>query len=64
MLPKQTKEARVMTPEEKTALLNKAASRPDWMTAKCAAILALNTTMRGCELRDFAGRMLICSKRL
>lgn len=51
MLPKQTKEARVMAPEEKANLLALAATRPDWMIAKCAAILALNTTMRGCELK-------------
>jgi len=51
MLPKQTKQARVLSAEEKAALLGKAASRPDWMIAKCAAILALNTTMRGCELK-------------
>jgi integrase len=51
MLPKQTKEARVMLPEEKTNLLVMAASRPEWQIAKCVAILALNTTMRGCELK-------------
>jgi integrase len=28
-----------------------AATRPDWQLARCAAILALNTTMRGCELK-------------
>ncbi len=51
MLPKQTKPARVMTPEEKAKLLTLAASRPDWMIAKCAATLALSTTMRACELK-------------
>jgi integrase len=28
-----------------------AQSRPGWLVAKCAVILALNTTMRGCELK-------------
>jgi integrase len=51
MLPKQTKPARVMTPEEKAKLLTLAASRPDSMIAKCAATLALSTTMRACELK-------------
>jgi integrase len=51
MLPERPAAARVLTPEEKAALLTKAASRPDWMIAKCAAILALNTTMRACELK-------------
>jgi len=51
MLPEKPKEARVMTPEEKTRLLEVALSRPEWQVARCAAILALNTTMRGCELR-------------
>jgi integrase len=51
MLPKQTKAARVLSPEEKASLLTWAASRTDWLIVKCAAILALNTTMRGCELK-------------
>jgi integrase len=25
--------------------------RPEWQVARCAAVLALNTTMRGCELK-------------
>jgi hypothetical protein len=40
----------VLSVEEKKTLLELAASKPDLMVAKCAAILALNTTMRGCEL--------------
>ena len=51
MLPERPKAARVMTPEEKARLLETAASKPEWQIAHCAAVLALNTTMRGCELR-------------
>jgi integrase len=42
---------RAMTPEQKQKLLETAAQKPEWETAYCAAILALNTTMRGCELK-------------
>lgn len=42
---------RALTPDQKTALLEAAALKPEWQTAYYAAILALNTTMRGCELR-------------
>src|SRR5262245_48990734 len=28
-----------------------ARTKPDWDVARCAAVLALNTTMRGCELK-------------
>ena len=50
-LKEHHKEARVLSYEEKLRLLKVAASRPDWQTAYLAAVLALNTTMRGCELR-------------
>jgi integrase len=51
MLPKQTKPVRALTSQEKTALLTMAASRPEWIIARCAAIVALNTTMLACELK-------------
>ena len=51
MLPEHPKAARVLTPEEKARLLETAALKPDWQIARCAAVLALNTTMRGCELK-------------
>src|SRR5581483_7686508 len=51
MLPERPKPARVLTPEEKARLLETAASKPEWQIARCAAMLALNTTMRACELR-------------
>jgi len=42
---------RALSPDEKQALLDAAALKPEWETAYFAAILALNTTMRGCELK-------------
>jgi len=51
MLPECPKEARVLTPDEKATLLKTAHLKPEWLIARCAAVLALNTTMRGCELK-------------
>jgi integrase len=51
MLPERPTQARVLTPDEKARLLTCAASRPEWQLAHNAAVLALNTTMRGCELK-------------
>jgi len=51
MLPECPKEARVMTAEEKARLLATAELKPAWTVARCAGILTLNTTMRGCELK-------------
>jgi integrase len=56
LLPETPKEARVLTPEEKQYLQEVAASNPAWQVARCAAVLALNTTMRGCELRGLRWR--------
>jgi integrase len=42
---------RALILEEKLRLLKVASNRPEWQTAYWAAILALNTTMRGCELK-------------
>src|SRR5262249_39461118 len=51
MLPERPKEARVLTQGEKKTLLEIARTKPEWQVAYCAAILALNTTCRSCELR-------------
>ena len=51
MLPERPKEARVLTPDEKIALLEMAAAKDEWRVARCAAMVALNTTMRSCEIR-------------
>jgi integrase len=50
MLPERPKEARVLTQDQKEKLIEIARTRPEWQVAYCAAILALNTTCRSCEL--------------
>jgi integrase len=50
------KVGRALTTEEKAKLLNLAASNEDWLVARCATLLALNTTMRGCELKGLRWR--------
>ncbi len=47
---------RALANDEKLRLLKVAGSRPDWHVACCAAVLALNTTMRGCELKGLRWR--------
>jgi hypothetical protein len=47
---------RALAEEEKVRLLRLAASNPGWQVASCAAVLALNTTMRGCELKGLRWR--------
>jgi integrase len=42
---------RALTEEDKQRLLKTAVVRPEWETAYLAAILCLNTTARGCELK-------------
>ena len=51
MLPERPKEARVLTQDQKQKLLEIARTKDDWQVAYCAAVLALNTTCRSCELR-------------
>ncbi|MGA9208542.1 MAG: site-specific integrase [Terriglobales bacterium] len=60
---------RAITEEEKQRLLKTAVMRPEWETAYLAAILCLNTTARGCELKglqwsdvDLFGRTLTIRK--
>ena len=42
---------KALTEDEKRRLLKTATMRPEWETAYLAAILCLNTTARGCELK-------------
>jgi integrase len=51
VLPERRKEARVLTQGEKAKLLDMARTKDEWQVAYCAAVLALNTTCRSCELR-------------
>ena len=55
-LPERRNIGRALTLEEKTRLLTMASAKPEWYTARLAAILALNTTMRGCELKGLCWR--------
>jgi integrase len=43
---------KVLTADLKRALFEAAASRPEWMVAHCAAVLAVSTTCRGVEIRN------------
>jgi integrase len=47
---------RALASEEKLKLLMIAGSRPEWQISLYAAILALNTTMRGCEIKGLRWR--------
>jgi integrase len=64
-LPARSNIGRALAPYEEMRLLQVAATRPEWQTARLAMILALNTTCRGCELKglrwcdvDFIGRAI------
>jgi integrase len=47
---------RVLTVEEKRLLFTTAATRDEWLVVYCAAILAVNTTCRGIELKNLRWR--------
>lgn len=47
---------------EKARLLSTAKTRPEWQNAHLAAILALNTTMRGCEIKNLRWRDAVSSQ--
>jgi integrase len=47
---------RALTSDEKRLLARIASSRPDWEKARLAMILALNTTMRSCEIKGLCWR--------
>jgi integrase len=51
-LKEPTTIGRALTEEDKQRLLKMAVMRPEWETAYLAAILCLNTTARGCELKS------------
>jgi integrase len=55
-LPERRDIGRALTSDEKARLLRVAALKPEWETARLAAVLALNTTMRGCELKGLRWR--------
>jgi integrase len=55
-LPVRQNIGRALSYEEKLHLLKVAAARPEWQNAAWAASLALNTTMRGCEIKQLRWR--------
>jgi integrase len=55
-LPVRQTIGRAMSYEEKTRLLKVASVRPEWQNAAWAATLALNTTMRGVEIKNLRWR--------
>jgi len=50
-LPVHTQIGRAMTFDEKLRLGKTAAMKPEWQNARLAMVLALNTTMRACEIK-------------
>ena len=58
LLPQRSSIGRALEEEEKTRLLDVAAKSKRWVWAKLAAILALNTTMRSCEIRGLRWKHL------
>jgi integrase len=53
MFPKRSRVVgQVLTPEQKAHLFKMAGSKPDWLVAHCAAVLAGSTTCRGVELKN------------
>ena len=50
-LPEDTEVGRALEVEEQKTLLETAATNSRWMNAYCAAVLALNTTMRSIEIK-------------
>ena len=51
MLPETPKPARILSAQEKSKLLDTAKGKPEWQVAYLVALIALNTTMRGGEIR-------------
>jgi integrase len=63
-LPERQDIARVLTPEQKAKLLKTALSKPEWQIAQLAMTLALNTTMRACEIRGLRWRDIDARERV
>ena len=55
-LPERRDVGRALTHAEKARLAKTAASKPEWQVARLAMTLALNTTMRSCELKGLRWR--------
>jgi len=55
-LPERRDIGRALQPDEKLRLLRVGKQKPEWENARLGMVLALNTTMRGCELRGLQWR--------
>ena len=55
-LPERRDAGRAVSKEEKARLTKAAGSKPEWQIARLAMELALNTTMRACEIRGLLWR--------
>ena len=55
-LPVRHNVGRALAHDEKLRLLKLAATKPGWQNARLATLLALNTTMRACEIRGLRWR--------
>lgn len=55
-LPVRHQVGRALSPEEKLGLQQTAENNPDWENARLAMSLALNTTMRACEVKGLQWR--------
>lgn len=51
MLPLKRERRQMLTEAEKQRLFETAASKPEWQTAYCAALLTINTSMRPVEIK-------------
>jgi len=63
-LPARSNIGRASAPEEKARLSKIANNRPKWQTARPVAVLALNATMRGGELKGLRWRDLHFLQRI
>ncbi len=55
-LPERRDVGRALSNDEKVKLVKAAGSKPEWQVARLAMTLALNTTMRSCEIRGLRWR--------
>src|SRR5438552_7273957 len=51
MLPEGSNIGRALEPEQRKKLVETASTKSSWQAAYCAAVLALNTTMRSAEIK-------------
>ena len=55
-VPERRDIGRALQPDEKLRLLRVAQYKPEWETADLATVVALNTTMRGREIKELRWR--------